>query len=288
MRIGVIGGRGMLGSAVLEACEKEGWEVESYFRPFLDIEHMSGWEMNDCDYVVNCAAYTQVDKAEKEPTKAFSVNAVGAGYIAKMCRERGMKLIQISTDYVFDGQGEIAYNESDQTNPLNTYGMSKFIGEVLVRKECPNACIVRTQALFGDYGSNFVKAILKQLKDGKKELEVVDDQYTCPTYVRHLAAALVKIIKCSEERKDTSGLLNISASGGCSWYEFAKAIVSIVEEGKDVVVKPVKSVLGEGVAMRPLFSMLCKDRYEELTGDTMPRWETGLSQYLMSINKQGE
>jgi len=267
----------------MDACQGAGYEASGYDLPVLDIVRMDGREVEDCDWVVNCAAYTKVDMAETEPTEAFSVNAIGAGRVARMCRERGMKLIHISTDYVFDGQSRVAYREGDQTNPLNTYGMSKFIGEVLALKECKQTCVVRTQSLFSGYGVSFAKTILKKIKEGQKEFKVVDDQVSCPTHVVHLACALVRVMQAEEKGKDIYGILNISASDACSWYEFARTIVAIVKSGACAEVKPIKSdELPKTSALRPAFSVLCKDRFFDLTGLEMPGWRDGLNLFLRS------
>ena len=191
-----------------------------------------------------------------------------------MCMEHGMGLLHVSTDYVFDGKQKF-YDEDDPTGPLNIYGHSKLAGEILVRQECPEALIVRTQSLFGKHGVNFVEAILKQVAAGKKELGVVDDQFSCPTYVGHLAQAMVKLMTIGD-----GGTVHVSNEGEMSWYAFAKMILK--EAGvKDVVVNPTKSFDGREVkAVRPACSVLSKARYEVITGEAMPLCGDGLREYL--------
>lgn len=277
MKVVVIGGRGMLGRAVLDACQGVGWEVAGYDLPELDITKMDGREVEDADWVVNCAAYTNVDKAEVEPTTAFEVNACGAGRVARMCQERGCGHLYVSTDYVFDGKRRDQLDEDDPVGPVNLYGQSKLAGEVLVRKECPDTLIVRTQSLYGKFGVNFVEAILKQVAAGKKELSVVDNQFSCPTYVGDLAMAMVKLMELGE-----GGLVHVSSEGGLSWFEFAKMILTEAGTGGNaVVVKPVKCFEGRPVkAERPAWSVLSKARYEVITGEGMPACVEGLRKYL--------
>lgn len=276
MKVVVIGGRGMLGRAVLDTCQAQGWEVAGYDLPEMDITHMDGREVEEADWVVNCAAYTKVDQAEVEATKCFEVNACGAGWVARMCRERGMRHLYVSTDYVFDGLKQAGpYDEHDEPHSLNMYGSSKLIGESLVGSECPGTLIVRTQSLFGEFGMNFVKAILKQVEDGKKELKVVEDQISCPTWVVHLARAMVKLM----ERK-VEGIVHVSAEEACSWYEFAQNVLSLSGKGLGITVTPVKTGEFPVKAERPAWSVLCKARYEIITGEGMPTWKDGLREYL--------
>jgi dTDP-4-dehydrorhamnose reductase len=275
MRVVVIGSKGMLGREVMKVIGDIGYEVIGYDLPELDITRMVGDEIvGGVDWVINCAAYTAVDKAEEEVTKAFEVNAVGAGKVARMCRDRGMKLMHVSTDYVFDGKKGVAYLEEDITNPVNIYGLSKRRGEVLVMREKSDVLIVRTQSLYGAGGWNFVKAILKQVEDGKKELRVVGDQVSCPTNVIHLARVMVEVMVDGRVR----GILNISAEGECSWYEFAKAILE--ERGiVDIEVKEVKTGEFPVKAERPLYSVLSKG-YLGSMGMRMSTWREGLREYL--------
>jgi dTDP-4-dehydrorhamnose reductase len=273
-RVIVIGAGGMLGGAMMGVLREYGCEAIGYDLPEVDIREMERMVVDDGEWVVNCAAWTAVDKAEDEATAAFEVNAVGAGKVARMCCERGMRLLHVSTDYVFDGKGGVEYREGYRTSPVNMYGLSKRMGEVLAYKELPGVLIVRTQSLYGDGGPNFVKAIMKQVEAGKKELSVVGDQVSCPTNVEHLAKAMVGVMDVG-----VSGMLHISAEGECSWNEFARAILE--EKGiKDVEVKVVKTGEYPVKAVRPLYSVLSKARFNELTGGKMPTWREGLKAYL--------
>ena len=282
MKVVVIGGRGMLARSLLDACQSVGWEVAGYDLPELDITKMNGEEVEEADWVVNCAAYTRVDDAETDPLMAFAVNTIGAGKVAAMCARRGMKLLHVSTDYVFDGyRSVVPYTENDETNPLSVYGMSKLCGEMMVRSALPTALIVRTQSLFGIHGASFIKSILKQLKDGKKTLKVVDDQVSCPTNVKHLSAAMVKLME-----KDIIGVVNVSSEGYCSWYEFAREIVNEIGYDGTAEVLPVKTGEFPVKAVRPTWSVLSKEYYKKVTGDKMPTWKEGLTEFL--FDKKGE
>jgi dTDP-4-dehydrorhamnose reductase len=273
----VIGGKGMLGSEMVALLTRIGWDVDARDLPELDITKIEGADSlgirKDTGWVVNCAAYTAVDKAEDEPTKAFDVNAVGAGKVASICWQAGVRLLHVSTDYVFDGEKRSPYTETDHTNPLNTYGLSKRMGEVLVSKEMPDALIVRTQSLFGD-GPNFVRSILRQVDEGKKELKVVDDQMTCPTYVGHLSTAMTMVMD-----REMTGILHLSAVGECSWFDFASVILA-EKKIHDVRLKAVKTWEFPAKAQRPAYGVLSKHRFKVATGLTLPSWRAGLAEYL--------
>lgn len=276
MRVIIIGAKGMLGRELMTVCQVRGHEVIGYALPEVDITKIEKIEgIEGCDWVINCAAYTDVDKAEEEPTKAFEVNACGAGRISRICKENKCGILQVSTDYIFDGMWNIPYKENDQANPLNTYGMSKHIGETLSWRENSEVLIIRTQCLFGKYGENFVRFILNQVEAGKKELDIIDDQVMCPTYVGHLAEAMLFLME-----KDIKGeTVHVSSEGFCSWCEFAKEILK-VRGIKDILVKPIKAEDSKSKAIRPRWSVLDKDLYRSLTGKDMPTWQESLREYL--------
>lgn len=277
MKIGVVGGNGMLGKAMVRNIVGTGNSGWFFDLPDYDILKCSQWLEKGFDWVVNCAAYTAVDNAEDNPTDAYSLNAVGAGRLARRCREIGTRLLHVSTDYVFDGSmtGR-GYMEFDAPVPMSVYGASKLLGEELVVRECPTTLIVRTQSLFGLGGANFVNAILRQVDSGKKELKVVGDQVTCPTYVGHLAAAMIEMMKCG-----LSGIMNASAEGQCTWHEFAEAIL---KEAKVTDVRVLRVRTGEYPvkAARPPNSVLDKELLKK-AGILMPTWEEGLSEYLKVV-----
>lgn len=280
MKVVVLGSNGMLGREVVrQIVLRSGWEVVGYDLPELDIRKVEASDLPDCDWVVNCAAYTDVNKAEGDVTSAFEVNCCGAGRVARICNSRGIRLLHMSTDYVFNGEKVLGqeYDEAEGVEPLNAYGMSKLMGETLVMQELPGALIVRTQGLYGFGGVNFVDKILGRVKGGEEFIQVVGDQYCCPTYVGDLAVGMIRLMELGEE-----GVVHVSSEGGVSWYEFAKMILSeMCLEG--VVVERVSSAEYASKVERPRNSVLCKARYTILTGMEMPGVRDGLSRYLHEL-----
>lgn len=264
----------MLGRDLTAACRAAGHEVFGYDLPELDLTRDDGGldRLRGCDWAVNCAAYTDVDGAESHRDSAFAVNADGAGRAAAWCARRGITLIHISTDYVFDGLSPRPYPEDAKVRPLNVYGESKLHGELAVQAAAGRHLIVRTQSLFGIHGKNFVAAILQRLEAGSP-LKVVSDQTSCPTFTVHLAAAILHLMRCGR-----LGIVHVSASGECTWFEMACAIAQRVKPGAEV--QPVTAQAFGRPARRPAYSVLDKSRYEEWTGQRMPSWEQGLDDYL--------
>lgn len=264
----------MLGRDLMLACEKAGVSAVAADLPELDItDPLSfGKAIPDCGAVVNCAAYTAVDDAEKNGPLAFAVNGAGAGNLAAYCAGRGIPLVHISTDYVFDGQSGRPYKEDDPVRPLNVYGESKLDGERRVMASGCRFVIVRTQSLYGIAGKNFVATILGRLREGK-ELKVVTDQTSCPTYTPHLAGAILRILAAGR-----SGIVNVAASNACTWHEFAVAIAGY--SGFDVKIGKTVSAEYRAPARRPAFSVLDTALYTSWTGHVMPTWQTGLREYL--------
>lgn len=224
-------------------------------------------------WVVHCAAYTNVDGCEKEPEKAYSVNAEGAKNVAKACWGAGAKMLYVGTDYVYDGSKAEPYVETDPVGPLNVYGETKLAGEREVLSVLPDALIVRTSWLFGHNGPNFVEAILNQV--GKKDaLDVVADQTGSPTYTVDLADALVRLMETG-----ASGLYHVSNEGTCSWHGFAVKILEEAGAG-GITVNPITTAKLGRPALRPTYSVLSKDKYAALTGLRLRRWEDSLTEYM--------
>ena len=274
MRIVILGARGMLGRDLAAAAAAAGFDVSGFDLPELDITRDDGGfdRIPACDWVVNCAAYTDVDGAESHRETAFAVNGEGAGRVARWCAGAKVPLLHVSTDYVFDGTKHAPYKEEDSTNPPDVYGESKLAGEKAVAAAGGQYVVARTQALFGKHGRNFVDAIrTRLLKD--ETLRVVKDQTVCPTYTRHLAAAILRLLNCGRR-----GIVHVSASGSCTWHEFACAIAARVRPG--VAVQAVTTAEFPRPARRPAYSVLEKDRYELWTGHRMPEWQDGLKEYL--------
>lgn len=228
------------------------------------------------DAVVHCAAYTKVDQAEDEPSRAFAVNRDGTRNIAEACRRIGARMLYISTDYVFPGTGEQFYEVDDPKGPLNVYGESKLAGELEVEKRLEKYFIVRISWVFGKHGNNFVKTMLK-LAENHQEITVVDDQIGSPCYTKHLAYTL-----CNMIQSESYGTYHLTNAGICSWAEFAKEIFNITK--KRVSVIPIKSIAYPTKATRPQNSRLSKKKSDMLGWTPLPDWQTALYEYLEEIN----
>jgi dTDP-4-dehydrorhamnose reductase len=277
VKIVVAGGRGMLGTDLAAVCRAGGVEVVCRDLPELDIcdpDSIAG-ALEPCDWLVNCAAYTAVDRAESEPDRAMAINRDGAAHLAAWCRRQGAKMLQLSTDYVFDGETEKPYMEDDVPSPLNQYGRTKLESERVVQASGVEHLTIRTQSLFGPGGKNFVEAIRAQLDQSDTPLRVVNDQVSSPTYTRHLARSILRLLEAGNR-----GIVHVSAGGCCSWYEFAVAIVRSAGANRDVI--PVSGSEFPRPARRPRYSVLATDRFEAWTGMTMPSWEEGLRDYLLA------
>ncbi len=264
----------MLGMDIVSACTDAGFDVVSLDLPEFDITFHDDVreKIPPCDWVVNCAAYTDTDGAESHQKDAFAVNSTGVRHVAKMCFSRKEGFLHFSTDYVFDGRRSTPYTEQDQPAPMSVYGLSKLAGEKAIREEGGHYIIVRTQSLFGVNGRNFVKSIIGKL-EGSDPIHVVTDQVSSPTYTRHLAQATLKLLGVHER-----GPVHVAASGECSWYEFAQAIADRVKPGAKI--EPTTSQDVNRPAPRPQYSVLRSIHYADWTGHTMPSWQQGLDEYL--------
>ncbi|MFW6152075.1 MAG: dTDP-4-dehydrorhamnose reductase [Verrucomicrobiota bacterium] len=279
-KVVVLGGRGMLGAAIESVFGSADIECEGYDLPEVDITQAETLEpLPPAGCVINCAAYTDVDGAEDNSDSAFMVNAEGAGNVARYCEKNSVFMAHISTDYVFDGESQRPYHENDPVNPVNIYGRSKAKGEEAVRRFCRKSLIVRTQSLFGKNGKNFVSAIVSRLDRDNGELRIVSDQWSCPTNTKHLAMAVLNLIRVNAE-----GTVHASASDSCSWYEFGKTIAEMTGASNRIV--PVGSTEYPRKARRPRNSALDTSLYEQLTGQSMPEWRQGLVDYMNEMRQQ--
>lgn len=277
MKIVYIGANGMLGRDLMDAAAAQKHEAVGLDLPAIDITNLESvrTSLPPCDVVINGAAYTRVDDAEREVELARRINADGAGHVARVCAERGIRLLHVSTDYVFDGNKGTDYIETDPVHPLSVYGITKWEGEELVRRAGGPALVVRTQSLYGVHGRNFIKAIINQVRQGKRELRVVSDQISSPTYTRHLADALLRLAAI-----DKSGIVHVASRGSCSWHAFATEIVKQIGQS-GVMVHPMPASELKYPAPRPAYSVLSTDLYTAWTGHSMPTWQSGLSAYLI-------
>ena len=224
------------------------------------------------DVIVNCAAWTRVDDAESEESTAAAINGGAVELLAESANSVGARLVQISTDFVFDGSKRAPYEPGDQTHPLSAYGRTKLLGEVAAT-HAEQHLIVRTSWLFGVHGSNFVEAMKRQIAKGVDPLRVVDDQRGRPTYTPHLADAIIRLVDA-----DARGIVHYADAGEVSWFAFACAIVAAV--GSLVDVQAVSSSEVPRPAPRPSYSVLSTTRYTEITGAEPESWREGLVDYL--------
>lgn len=225
---------------------------------------------NQIDWCVNCAAYTAVDKAETEPENAENVNVVGSKNLAIACAENNVVLIQVSTDFVFNGEKSVAYTEIDTTSPTGVYGATKLDGEREIAKRLEQHFILRTSWLYSENGNNFMKTMIKLSKD-RELLAVVADQIGTPTYARDLAETILNIITTNNKQY---GIYNYSNEGVASWYDFAKAIFE--ESNIPIKVVPIKSEAYPTPAKRPHFSVLDKTKIKTNLQIEIPHWRDSL------------
>ena len=278
MQYVVLGADGMLGSDLVAICMARDLPILGLDFPAIDITDSTTLDsaIPEGSTVVNCAAYTQVDDAETDRERAFLVNASGAGNVAQVCLRKGCRLLHLSTDYVFNGSADQPCREEGPTGPLNVYGESELAGELEVRGAGCDALVVRAQSLFGANGKNFVHTIMNRLSENGSNLRVVCDQVSSPTYTKHLASAILKLVESG-----ASGTVHVSASGSCSWHAFAVRIAEHVNPG--AIVTPVDSAECPMPARRPARSVMNTSRFELVTGTRMPSWEAGLLEYLEEV-----
>lgn len=276
MRVVVTGSKGQLGSDVLELLLSKGIDAEGADLPKLDIT-----DKNACmdflgqrkpDWVVHCAAYTAVDKAETERELCRAVNSTGTENIVLACKECGAGMIYISTDYVYNEPGEHEIEETAKPSPLNWYGQTKLCGENAVIKNLDRYFIVRTSWVFGENGANFVKTMLKLGRE-KDEISIVCDQVGSPTYTKDLAKTIFEMLN-----SDRFGIYHATNSGFCSWYEFACEIFKL--SGISVKAIPIPSSEYPAPATRPMNSRLSKKKLLENGFSGLPHWQDALKRFL--------
>ncbi|MEN6473424.1 MAG: dTDP-4-dehydrorhamnose reductase [Syntrophaceae bacterium] len=230
-------------------------------------------------WVINCAAFTKVDACEEQEELATRINGDAPGYMADVCADLGIHLAHISTDYVFDGTKTGPYHEDDPTNPINAYGRSKLKGETAIATRMEDYIIIRTQWLFGLNGPNFVATILGLAKE-RPSIDVVYDQFGCPTYTRDLAKAIRLLIE-----NDARGTFHVCNRGKASWYDLAKKAVEFA--GLSTQINPVTTDNFPRPAKRPANSVLSSMKFTDATGKLMPIWPAALQGYLQSRLTKG-
>lgn len=279
MKVLVTGVKGQLGYDVVNELEQRGIEAVGVDVEEMDITDASGVNRvikeASPDAVIHCAAYTAVDAAEENEEICRRVNAEGTRNIANVCKELDIKMLYISTDYVFSGQGERFWEPEDERDPQSVYGRTKYEGELAVEEILDKYFIVRIAWVFGVNGKNFVKTMLNLAKT-HDTLTVVDDQFGSPTYTFDLAKLLVDMVQTEKY-----GVYHATNEGICSWYDFACAIFE--EAGLPVTVKPVSSAEYGAKATRPYNSRMSKDKLTENGFEKLPVWQDALKRYLEII-----
>jgi dTDP-4-dehydrorhamnose reductase len=285
MKVVVTGSKGQLGTKLKELS----LQYKNCDFLFVDIEEIdlsSKLQIdklfeNHIDIVINCAAYTAVDKAEDDFKNAELINSLAPAYIAEKCQKNNTKFIHISTDYVFDGLSVTPYKEDNPTNPQSVYGKTKLDGEIKTIQNYPDSVIIRTSWLYSEHGSNFVKTILRLAKE-KDELRIVSDQHGSPTYAGDLADTIMLIVsKFSDEKEWHPGIYHYSNNGVCSWYEFAVEIINI--SGNKIPIIPVTSNEFPSKVKRPAYSVLDKSKIISVFNFNIPDWKDSLKQMMQNI-----
>ncbi|OAA86952.1 dTDP-4-dehydrorhamnose reductase [Clostridium ljungdahlii] len=291
MKVLITGGKGQLAGQLEEILLMGKSEIGALDKIYSDAEvrfpsreELDITKLNDVrnfitgyapDVIINCAAYTNVDKCETDFESAFKVNSLGARNLALASQDIKIKLVHISTDYVFNGRGTVPFREYDLPDPVSVYGKTKLLGEQYIRENCSRYFIVRTSWLYGLYGKNFVYTILKAAKE-KGHLDVVNDQRGNPTNAEDLAYHILKLALTCEY-----GIYHCTGKGECSWYDFACKIVDYA--GIECTVSPMTSEKLNRAAKRPEFSSLDNMMLRCTVGDNMRNWEDALKSFIQKL-----
>ncbi len=283
----VTGGNGQLGSEIRELSAKN--SVDTFYftdEKELDITSFTALkeyvEENKINVIINCAAYTAVDKAELEPVIADKVNHLAVRNLVDIAKEFKVKLVHISTDYVFDGTNHTPYKEEEKPNPQSVYGKTKLDGEnILIESKLDNTLIIRTSWVYGCYGSNFVKTILKLAKE-RDSLGVIYDQIGTPTYAKDLAKTILEIIPKIKDSK--FAIYHYTNEGVVSWYDFAKEIIKMAKI--DCKIDPIETYEYPLPAKRPHYSLLNKSKIKSTFGIEIPFWKEGLDDCLRRLGER--
>ncbi|TGL59739.1 dTDP-4-dehydrorhamnose reductase [Leptospira ognonensis] len=279
----VTGGNGQLGCEIREVAPEFADKLRLFFvtRENLNLESESEIETfisaNQIQAIVNTAAYTAVDLAEKEPEKARSSNVVIPKLLAKIANRHKIKMLHVSTDFAFDGKSGKPYKEDDLTSPISIYGKTKEEGEREVLKELPKAIILRTSWVYSKYGNNFLKTI-RRLGKERPELKIIYDQIGTPTWARDLARVILKMI----QTKDLSGFYHYSNEGIASWYDFAKEILDLSNLKTKIL--PIETSEYPTPATRPTYSVLNKKKIKQTLEIEIPHWKDSLKVCLSELD----
>lgn len=278
MKVLLTGANGQLGRCFQDRLPA-GWQILATDAAELDITDLAQVTAAIAafkpDAIVNAAAYTAVDKAESETELAERINATGPANLASVAAQHGIRLLHVSTDYVFDGNANMPYTEQSPTNPLSAYGITKLAGERAVSAAAPDAIIVRTAWVFSEYGNNFVKTMLRLGKE-RDALNIVDDQRGCPTYAGDLAQTIIALLR----QNAAGGIYHYTGDKEVSWFEFAQAIFSVAVQkavlSKVPTLTPITTAQYPTPAHRPAYSTLAGDKIKAL-GITLSDWQGALN-----------
>lgn len=289
MNILVTGSNGQLGNELKElAANYSSWNFIYRDLPDLDITNIELLEAEikqlSINAIINCAAYTAVDPAESNQEIAHAVNVLGAKNLAKLSNSYNLRLIHVSTDFVFDGKHYLPYKETDTPNPLSIYGSTKLEGEQEVLAECSNSIIIRTAWLYSSYGANFVKTMQRLGKD-REVLNVIFDQVGSPTFAGDLAQTILEVLTQLETGSTNKGVYHYSNEGIASWYDFAVEIMSLSNLACKVY--PIETYQYPTPAPRPSYSVLNKEKIKTDFGIEIPHWKSSLKKCIhqLSVNK---
>lgn len=291
----VTGAKGQLGQSIYDLQgEHSGFDFV-----FTDVEELDLTDQNQMqhylshngfDVIINCAAYTAVDKAETDEKLADQINHQAVSTLAEIAKQQGVMLIHVSTDYVFNGQSYKPYQENDATDPQGVYGKTKLNGEQAFLNINPNGCIIRTSWVYSEHGNNFVKTMLRLGKE-RDELGVIFDQVGTPTYARDLATAILAIIKKSgnseilQSKQPKDKIFHFSNEGVCSWYDFAKTIFEYSDV--DCQVSSIETKDYPTPASRPHYSVMNKHKIKYTFDMSIPYWKDSLKKCLSILKEQG-
>ncbi|MGK7389592.1 MAG: dTDP-4-dehydrorhamnose reductase [Candidatus Cyclobacteriaceae bacterium M2_1C_046] len=284
-KILVTGSKGQLGSEIFDRKQLLN-DAEFIFTDIEELDITSKEAVNNFfdhhqpNYLINCAAYTAVDKAESEPELAYKINRDAVEHLALACKDHKTRMIHVSTDYVFDGTNYKPYTEEDKPNPASVYGQSKYEGELAVQAHLNNAYTFRTSWVYSSHGNNFVKTIIRLSKE-REELNIVADQVGTPTFAGDLAEVILGVIKEIEEGKVASpGLYHFSNEGVASWYDFALAIKA--KYALSAKINPISSSEYPTPAKRPMYSLLSKQKIKENFHLSIKYWRYSLPELVQN------
>jgi len=286
--IWLIGNKGMLGTELSLLLERDALPFTGTDREvdITDPAAIMGYIKSQAQpfaWIINCAAYTAVDKAEDDRENCRLLNTAGAEYVSKAASETGARLIHISTDYVFNGKGNRPYSEEDATDPIGVYGLTKRDGELKVLEENEKSYIIRTAWLYGKYGKNFVHTMLRLMKE-QDEVKVVNDQKGSPTWARDLSETIITLLRTADSRAIPYGIYHYTNDGEITWFDFAREIHTQARAlnllANDCKIKPCTSDDFPAKVKRPRYSVLDKTKIKTTLRITIPSWDSSLRKFL--------